>query len=200
MVRSQDPGMRARLVEKAARMLRAREQLTLRSLVSGTGSSTMAVYTYFGGIEGVWKAVRQEGFTRLAARLELGNVTDDPVGDLTEQLRTYVQYALDEPDLYRVMFDITADLEDAQAADDTLERIVKSICRCQDAGRFNSPGEALVTATKCWMLMHGLASLVATGPLALDQLDHAPSMIHAQFVAFGDDPDLCRASIAARWP
>jgi AcrR family transcriptional regulator len=180
-------------------MLRAREPLTLRSLVLGTGASTMAVYTYFGSIEGVWKAVRQEGFTRLAARLDLVRVTDDPVGDLTDQLRSYVQYAVDEADLYRLMFDTTADLENAQAADDTLERLVETVRRCRAAGRFADTIDPLTTATKCWMLMHGLASLVATGPLAHDQLDYAPSMIHAQFVGFGAQPDSCRTSIAARW-
>ncbi len=50
-------------------MLRTRQPVTLRALVAGTGVSTMAVYTYFGGMDGLWKALRQEGFTRLAAKL-----------------------------------------------------------------------------------------------------------------------------------
>jgi AcrR family transcriptional regulator len=191
--------MRARIVERAAGMLRAREPVTLRSLVAGTGASTMAVYTYFDSLDGVWRAVRQEGFTRLAAQLDLVHVTDDPVGDLTEQLSGYLQYALDEPDLYRVMFDVHADLEDAQAADATLGRVVETVRRCQAAGRLDSRSDALDTATKCWVLMHGIASLVATGPLALHQLEHAPAMIHAQLVGFGGEPDLCRTSISARW-
>ena len=44
-----------------------REPVTLRALVEGTGASTMAVYPHFGGMPGLWSAVRQEGFTRLTA-------------------------------------------------------------------------------------------------------------------------------------
>ncbi|GAA1683452.1 hypothetical protein GCM10009745_29800 [Kribbella yunnanensis] len=45
----------------------------------------MAVYTYFDGIDGLWKAVRQEGFTRLAAALTELTHTTDLVRDLAAQ-------------------------------------------------------------------------------------------------------------------
>ena len=64
--RTADPGVRVALVERAAEMLARREVVTLRALVDSVGTSTMAVYTHFGGMAGLWRAVRQEGFTRLA--------------------------------------------------------------------------------------------------------------------------------------
>src|SRR3712207_5132737 len=76
------PAVRAALVERAAEMLVRREPVTLRALVEGTGASTMAVYTHFGGMPGLWRAVRQEGFTRLAHRLAGVPATDDPIADL----------------------------------------------------------------------------------------------------------------------
>ncbi|MEE6258235.1 TetR/AcrR family transcriptional regulator [Plantactinospora sonchi] len=101
-------------------MLRAREPVTLRSLVSGTGVSTMAVYTYFGGMDGLWQATRQEGFTRLAARLEAVPLSADPVRDLAALGTAYLSNALANPDLYRVMFDAGFELADPAAADETL--------------------------------------------------------------------------------
>ncbi|MEU4325462.1 hypothetical protein [Nonomuraea dietziae] len=44
--------------------------MTARRLAGEAGTSTMAVYTYFGGMEEVRGAVRQEGFARLAADLD----------------------------------------------------------------------------------------------------------------------------------
>ncbi len=199
MARPQVPEVRRSIVERAAALLRAREQITLRSLVAGADVSTMAVYTYFGGVDGVWRAVRQEGFTRLAAKLAAVPETRDPVADLTAQLSAYAQHALDDPDLYRVMFDATADLDDTQAADATLERIVEVVRRCRDRKRFRDEVDPLEFATQCWMLCHGIVSLIAIGPLAIEQLDHAPAMLHAQFVGAGDHPDACHASIANGW-
>src|ERR1700742_4886206 len=105
MVRLKDPKVRSLLIDRGAQMLAARQPVTLRSLVAGTGVSTMAVYTYFGGMDGVWKAVRQEGLTRLAARLATVATSADPVRDLTALGAAYLRNALDNPDLYRVMFD-----------------------------------------------------------------------------------------------
>src|SRR5688500_833599 len=105
-------------------MLRTREPITLRSLVAGTGASTMAVYTHFGGMDGMWKALRQEGFTRLAGRFATVTTSEDPVQDLAALVASYVGHALEHPDLYRVMFDADFDLEDLGAADATLQHLV----------------------------------------------------------------------------
>ena len=60
--------VRVALVEHAAEMLASREPVTVRALAQRAGTSTMAVYTHFGGLTGLWRAVRQEGFQRLAER------------------------------------------------------------------------------------------------------------------------------------
>ena len=147
-------------------MLRTREPITLRSLVAGTGVSTMAVYTYFGGMDGLWKALRQEGFTRLAARFATVPTSEDPVQDLTALGAAYLGNALDHPDLYRVMFDASFDLEDLEAADATLDYLVRAAERAKDAGRFRADTDPLELATQSWAVAHGLVSLVATRPPA----------------------------------
>src|SRR3954452_15425222 len=93
MARTKEPAVRRLLVERAAHMLGTREPITLRSLVAGTGLSTMAVYTYFGSIEGMWKALRQEGFTRLAVGFAAVEPSADPVRDLTALVAAYLRNA-----------------------------------------------------------------------------------------------------------
>lgn len=192
--------MRTLLIERAARMLRDREPITLRSLIAGTGGSTMAVYTHFGGMDGLWRALRQEGFTRLATRLSTVTLTADPVRDLTALVAAYLQNALDHPDLYRVMFDATVDLEDLPAADDTLEQFVQAALRGVQASRFRPEIIPLELATQSWIIGHGLVSLVATGPLPSSALDLGPPMLTALYTSAGDDPDRCRASVDQSWP
>ncbi|MFD4182340.1 TetR/AcrR family transcriptional regulator [Rhodococcus sp. NPDC058514] len=199
MVRTKDPAVRRLLVERAARMLRARQSITLRSLVAGTGVSTMAVYTYFGGMDGLWMAVRQEGFTRLAVVLEKVPRSDDPVRDLVALGAAYVSNALANPDLYRVMFDDTIELEDAAAADETLNYLVEAVERAQLAGRFRDDVVGRELATQCWVIGHGLSSLVATGPLPRGALDHGALMLTALLTGAGDEPGQCQRSVTHGW-
>ena len=133
MPKQRDPEVRALLVERAAVMLARREVVTLRALVAGTGVSTMAVYTYFDGMPGLWRAVRQEGFTRLAQRLALVPATDDAVHDLAALGAVYLANATAVPALYRAMFDTAAELEDPAAAGASFERLVDASVRARDA-------------------------------------------------------------------
>jgi AcrR family transcriptional regulator len=199
VVRTKDPAIRIMLIERAAQMLRAREPVTLRSVVAGTGMSTMAIYTYFDGMDGLWRAVRQEGFTRLAARLEVVPMSADPVRDLAALGAAYVSNALANPDLYRVMFDAGFELEDPAASDETLQCLVRTIDRAKYEGRFRGDVDALTLATQSWAIGHGLVSLVATGPLSLHTLDHGAAMLAALFVSCGDDPRACRRSVELGW-
>lgn len=199
MARLKNPAVRAMLIERAAQLLRERQPVTLRGLVAGTTVSTMAVYTYFDGMDGLWRAVRQEGFTRLAARLEEVPDTDDPVHDLAALGSAYLANALANPDLYRVMFDAGFALEDAPAADATLERLVVAVESARATRRFRADVEPLDLATQSWTIGHGLAGLVATGPLPPAALGYGIPLLTALFVAAGDDPERCARSVASGW-
>ncbi|MFB7479100.1 TetR/AcrR family transcriptional regulator [Streptomyces anulatus] len=159
----------------------------------------MAVYTYFGGMDGLWKALRQEGFTRLAARLAAVKMSADPVRDLAALGAAYLATAMENPDLYRVMFDTGFDLEDTGAADETLHRLVRAIDRAKTNSRFRNEVDPLELATQSWLIGHGLASLVATGPLPHQALAYGVPMLTALFTSAGDEPDRCRRSVEHGW-
>ncbi|MEV0029701.1 TetR/AcrR family transcriptional regulator [Nocardia sp. NPDC050793] len=199
MARTKNPHVRSMLLERAAQMLRRREAVTLRGLVAGTSVSTMAVYTYFDGMDGLWRALRQEGFTRLSTTLGEVAETSDPVRDLAALGAAYVVNALENPDLYRVMFDAGFELEDSAAADETLHRLVVTVDRAKDTGRLRSDVDSLELATQSWTIGHGLASLVATGPLPRETLANGVPLLTALFVAAGDERTRCRRSVHAGW-
>ena len=181
-------------------MLARREPVTLRSLVAGTGVSTMAVYTYFDGMPGLWGAVRQEGFTRLERRLATEASTRDPVRDLASLGIAYIENGLANPDLYRVMFDATFDMPEPDRAAATFSRVVEAVQRAIDRGRFNAASAAGDVGLRYWANGHGITSLAVSGVLTPDELRrHAPAIAIALFTDAGDDRPRARRSVNAAW-
>jgi AcrR family transcriptional regulator len=198
--RAADPAIRTVLVERAAEMLARREPVTLRALVDASGTSTMAVYTHFGGMPGLWRAVRHEGFVRLNRRLSTVQTTSDPVYDLAALGAAYLGNALADPHLYRSMFDEAADLEDPGVAAEGFLRLVSGAARARASDRFAPDTDPEEVATRLWAAGHGLAMLVLTGVLPPDVIDrHGPELVVGVLVAAGDAPERCRRSVQTGW-
>lgn len=198
--RAASPAVRSTLIDNAAAMLTGREPVTLRALATRSGTTTMAVYTHFDGMPGLWRAVRQEGFSRLAARLDTVSVTDDPVADLAALSSGYQAAALASPDLYRAMFDAAADLDDPGVADHSFELLIAATARARDSGRFRAATDPRSLATQLWAAGHGLAMLAVTGVLpAVSIPGLAAELAVALGVAAGDEPTRCRRSVDAGW-
>jgi AcrR family transcriptional regulator len=190
--------LRLELVEAAARLIAAEgaEALTLRRLAQETGTSTMAVYTNFGGMPELRHAVRREGFSRLAARLAEVGHSDDTVADLSLLGLAYYGNATDNADLYRVMFmEPPLDAADAEIGWETFDALVTGVQRCISDGRLVDV-DAGAVATQLWGLAHGLVSLELAALLDRGRaLTALGSAAFALFTASGDDPDKTRISL-----
>lgn len=198
-----DPSVRTALVETAAHIIATEGlgKLTLRRLASDVGTSTMAIYTHFGGMDELRRAVRQEGFFRLGLELNAVERSDDPVADYLVLGWAYHHNATTNPDLYRAMFmDGPVDELDRGTGLETFAVCVEAGERCQAAGRF-SPGDAGTRSLALWGVLHGLASLELAHLLdraeAIESLQAAAADL---FVAWGDERAAVEASrgIAAR--
>ncbi len=200
MPRSPSPEVRSLLIDRAAALLAQREPVTLRSLVASTGVSTMAVYTYFEGMPGLWGAVRQEGFRRLTDRVRSIAPHRDPVRHLASLGVAYVEHALAHPNLFRVMFDASFDLPDPVAANETFSHLVAAARRSIDAGRFSLDNDPADIAVRYWADGHGIVSLAVTGVISVADLRrHAPAMAAAVFIDAGDAPEQAHKSVRLAW-
>ena len=160
----------------------------------------MAVYTYFDGMAGLWGAVRQEGFRRLAERTRTVTPGKDPVRHLAALGVAYVDNALANPDLQRVMFDARFALPDPAAADETFGHLIAAARQAIEIGRFSPKQNAADIALRFWASGHGIVSLAVTGVVTSKDLRrHAPIMATATFIDAGDTPELARRSIKAAW-
>ena len=196
---SKNGDLRSALIEAAAQLIATEgaSGLTLRRVADAVGTSTMAIYTHFGGMPELRRAVRREGFARLAEHLAEVRETHDAVADLAQLGRAYYDNALSNPHLYRVMFmEQPLDAADAAARTDTFQVLVGAVQRCIEDGRF-APANAADLATQFWALGHGVVSLQLTRVLSdQEALRSLGGAIVNLFIAFGDEPQRARRSLA----
>lgn len=181
-------------------MLARREPVSLRSLVAGTEVSTMAVYTYFDGMPGLLGAVRQEGFSRLAARLATLPTTDDPVRDLAAVGAAYAASVHETPELYALMFDGSLPLPDGPSADASLQILVDQVRRAVDDGRFDRDVDPVALGYEVWLFGHGACMLVATGVLPFEQVEPImTSGLVRLYRGAGDAAEAAARSVERGW-
>lgn len=167
------PELRDRLVTAAARIVSTEGPgaLTLRRVAEDVGTSTMAVYTHFGGMEGLRRAVRAQGYAQLGEQLAAAERSGEPLDDLVALCLAYYGFAIAHPDLYRAMF-MESPLDELDAAEcaRSFGTLVEAVAICVEAGALN-PGDPEAIAAEIWVVGHGIASLELAGLLTHDQGD-----------------------------
>lgn len=195
--KSPDPRIRTALIEKAAALLveHGADALTTRRLADELGASTMAVYTYFSGMDELRAAVAREGFQRLAGYLDAVRRSDDTVADVAMMGAAYFLNAIANPNLYRFVFLEHPHDEDDSVGQSTFERLIAAVARAVDSERF-AKADPERLATQLWASAHGIVTLHLAGLWTLDEaLECFMEMGRNLFVAFGDDPDAAQQSI-----
>jgi AcrR family transcriptional regulator len=193
-----DPEVRETLIDTAAQLL-VREgpaALTTRRLAAEIGTSTMAVYTHFGGMDGLRRSLRKEGFARLTGYFDSVPVTRDPVADLSALGWAYCFNAVTNPQLYRAVFlEAPIDAEDEAVGRKAVQQPIDSVARCIEAGRFR-PADPESLAMQLWAASHGMICGVLAHLLTLDEvIEHFSAMGVSLYVGFGDDRRRAKRSI-----
>lgn len=191
-------GRREHLIEAGARLLAEHgpDALSTRRLAREIGASTMAVYTHFGSMDELRRAIREAGYSRLASSWGAVSRTRDPVSDLTVSGASYVRFALANPNLYRAMFfELPAGGSDVPA--DLLGTAVDFAARCIDAGRFR-PADPWSVMWQLWVATHGVVAGVLAGMVGLEQIEQRIRPLGVtMYVGFGDEREAAERSIRA---
>ena len=164
------PDVRRRLIEEAARILgeEGPSALSARRLAAGTGTSTMAVYTHFGGMGALVDEVATEGFRRLIAHVDEVGVTDDKLDDLRRMAGAYRDNALENRHLYGVMFGAISlggfggEGPDQEVSHAAFGQLVDGVARAMQAGVLREDDPAAVAA-QFWSALHGYVMLELAG-------------------------------------
>lgn len=204
--RPRDPATRSELIELSARLLAEEgpEAMSSRRIAKLAGTSTMAVYTHFGSMSGLVREIVHEGFGRLAAAFTRFEPSEDSVRDLAVIGRVYRRNAVENANLYAVMFGgrslagFELSEEDRQYGRFNLLPVVECAARCIEDGRF-AEEDALLVAHHMWLAMHGQVTL-ELGDYLIEPCD-ADRCFESQLVTLmvgaGDSVEAAKASVLA---
>ena len=191
------------------------DALQTRKVASATGTSTMAVYTHFGGMQALIAAVAEEGLRQFDAALTVPQ-TGDPVTDLFVAGAAYRRYAIEHPHMYRLMFGSTSahginapagnvlalTVAEIEQHVPSFARLVRAVHRSILAGRITAcsaddDAAVVATAAQFWALIHGFVMLELAGYYGDDGAAVAPVLGRVTsnlLVALGDSPELVKQS------
>jgi len=136
--------------------------LSLRAVARRAGVSPAAPYRHYADREALVSAVAAVGFHELGDRLTAADASPSAALQLTQVAIAYVQFALERPALFRIMFGepCDSDNEERAAAATAVSAYVREVAR---RGFPRADADALTIAL--WALVHGLAFLHLDGKL-----------------------------------
>jgi AcrR family transcriptional regulator len=168
---------RQAIIDAAATMVSdvGLDQLSLRRLATHLGVTAPALYAHVSDKSDLLRSIAETGFGDLVTRCEA--VTDpDPLARIRQLSHAYVEYALAEPEIFRLMFlfrprEISAEgTADGDTVDNELELATQAfalpmaaISEALAAGLIHPDRDPLGTALTLWTVSHGLASVLLLG-------------------------------------
>jgi AcrR family transcriptional regulator len=140
--------------------------LSLRKVASRAGVSHAAPYAHFADRQDLIAAISTEGFRQLYERIEAVVVANphDLANRLVEVAWAYVQFAMQNSSLFKIMFSGILEEENkypefVNISHKNFLELVYLVEACQQAGLLR-PGPADVLALSVWSLVHGFVSLL----------------------------------------
>ena len=173
--------LRRALVSEATELVAAHgpHNVTLREVARRVGVSQAAPYRHFASKEALLAAVAEESFAALTRALAAGR--DAGGRDAAEQLRglarAYVQFAVEHPSDYRLMW---SPIPRGKSHPGLRARAGESAAVLFDAvegltsGEEKPDGRVRPLATVVWALLHGLAGLVIDEQLPSEVRERVP--------------------------
>ena len=217
MTSQAERNVRAELLHAAVQILNedGPDALQTRKIAGAAGTSTMAVYTHFGGMSGLIAAVADEGLRQFDVALTMPP-TSDPVADLVATGIAYRRYAIERPHMYRLMLGSTSahginaparDLLTLTVAEindhyPSFAHVVRGVHRCMLAGRIaegsaSDDATVVAIAAQFWSSIHGFVMLELAGFYGAQGSAVGPvlaSLMANLLVSLGDSPERVRKS------
>lgn len=185
--------------------------LSLRKLAKMASASTMAVYTAFGGKDGLMEALFEEAFDRMAEMQASVPQDPDPMTWLGDLGAAYRAFALANPAYYALMISVTMPLTDHLPGDEEDAPPARSISHhpaysylhqavdaCIEAGLFREELATSDVADMLWAHVHGLCSLELAGYYADEKAAQARFDLSSETIMRGLVSEKGRKRLEAR--
>jgi AcrR family transcriptional regulator len=145
------------------------DNVSMRNIAKKINYSPTTLYIYFSNKTDILKKLAEDYFRDYADMYEeiLRNTEVDPLDNLKHYMKVYVERAMTNPGMYKLMTKLFAESESFNLgisnAGRGYEILVELTKRCIDAGEI-SAGQEQMKAQILWINTHGLCSLLASRP------------------------------------
>lgn len=158
--------MRSNILDAAKKLFveKGFEETSIRAIAEAIEYSPATIYLYYKDKNAIILDLHAEGFTRMNRDFAVLAHVRDPLERLIAMGRAYVQFSLENPDFYELMFIKQAPMEGLEKPEHwkegalTFESLVGVVRECQAAGRFATM-EPIQLSFLIWSCVHGICSL-----------------------------------------
>jgi AcrR family transcriptional regulator len=166
---------RERLLRVASQIIRrgGTESLTVRGLAAEAGVTTRAIYSLFSGLPELIAVLCARSTEAMVRHHEAVPIRDDPISELLPLALAYRSAALEQADLYEMLY--TPTMTDGRTAAEyplqaqrTIGRVQDTIRRAILAGQLR-PVDDHDLFQGLWAIVHGLTSLELCGVLGTSE-------------------------------
>jgi len=143
------------------------DQVSIRAVCKAVGVSPPSIYLHFDDKDALLLEVCRRDFAALDDALTAATAgIADPVEALRHRGRAYVQFGLEHPEQYRVLFmsnKRTHRIDGEVVGSAAFNHLVDAVQRCIDVGAFR-PVDPVSAAVSIWSALHGVTSLLIAMP------------------------------------
>lgn len=142
------------------------EKTTIRNIADEIDYSVGTVYVYFKDKNAILHDLHSIGFQELGGYFKELFAISDPMQRLKEMGRVYIKFALENQEMYDLMFNLKAPMEYLESTEEggwnegmvTFGLVKKTVEECMNKGHFK--GHNLEPLSfMVWSLVHGMCSL-----------------------------------------
>lgn len=145
------------------------EAVSIRAIADAVGVTPPSIYLHFADKDELLFAVCERHFAAFDEITEAaGADSEDPLTSLMLRGRAYVNFGLENPEHYRIMFmrkpaNTPVGFQDERLRQSSaFDHLVEAVARCVDAGII--AGDPVMVAIGLWATVHGITSLLLAKP------------------------------------
>jgi AcrR family transcriptional regulator len=163
--------LRDEILESAERLLVEsgdENAVSIRAVAEAVGVTPPSIYMHFADKTALLFAICDKHFAQFDSYVEQAAAhASEPLQALALRGRAYVQFGLEHPEQYRILFMRRPSATPAEFQNEGLRRTMfdhhlEAVQRCVDAGVIG--GDPLLAAITLWAAVHGITSLLLSKP------------------------------------
>ncbi|GAA3956022.1 TetR family transcriptional regulator [Chitinophaga oryziterrae] len=141
------------------------EKTSIRNIADKIEYSPATIYLYYKDKDELLWGLQTEAFEKLANVFREGITAIEPIQQLRQMAKLYVEFGMGNPDLYDLMFIIRSPMnaeknEEWKSGSSAFQFLMNIIQAAIDKLKYEN---VMIGALSCWSMVHGLVSLNVRG-------------------------------------